>query len=318
MQPFKVRTNSIDHSIAAQKQAFSNGITWRSGSIQVVPEYSQYGLYIDNQMGMLRATTEEYFNLRPEPEISYEDFLKIGEEQQINNNMPDQNEIELKLIKEPKKTKNLTVGNVYKGVYIDDEETQVDHLKDAKYFFCVNDSGKEARYSIDLFGSAEDVVQKPVIKAPVAPPRPRDLSLDEILETINYNENFTTAVFVENGPRITILLFGYDAFSEDSSDISCGVSQLWELNNTFESIEARLIIPGADLQAKRQVFKEMLRARINNSDESGKFVVMSTQTSEKDVCIAVDELTEELGGCSVIGVNPNSRNEIKVWTIAKP
>lgn len=262
--------------------------------------------------------SDGFFHQRSEPEISHEEFLKIGEEQQINNNMPDQNEIELKLVKEPKKAKNLTVGNVYKGIYIDDEETQVDHLKDAKYFFCVNDSGKEARYSIDLFGSAEEVIQKPVVKAPVAPLRPRELSLDEILETINYNAESTTAVLVENGRRVRVLKFGYDAFCEDSSSISCGVSQLWDLNSTFDGIRDYLTIPGAPFQLRRQIFKEMLKARINNSDESGRFIIMSTQTSEENVCIAIDELVEELGGCSIVGVNPNSQNEIKVWTIAKP
>ena len=99
-----------------------------------------------------RNTTEAGFQRNPCTEVTVEQFLSCATKEEIQN-LNTQNEMEIILIcsKEPKKAKNLTIGNEYTGILIDSEGTQVDTVREAKYFLCNNNAGNEARYSIELF-----------------------------------------------------------------------------------------------------------------------------------------------------------------------
>jgi len=330
MQDYKIRIPNEEASRAVQQKAFELGYLWASGDTTIRYTYNaqlvigeEYGIYAPSQQVFdgLNSNSRVTF-----VDISVDDFLRIGEEQIINNNnMSQQTEIELELVKQPQKAKNLTVGKVYKGIYIDDEETQVDRVKDAKYFYCVNDSGAEARYLVDLFGPVSKKEARPVKEKatppppPQPPPQPRVYTIEEVIASLNVSEGSVAAILRENGQRIPILGRGYSSFSHNSSSISCGVFQIYGLNNAWDGLRNLLNIGNIEVTTdiKKAVYSAMLKAKMS-SIQSCKFLMMSTQTEREELCEAIDEVVEELGGVSIIGNNPNSGNEIKVWTITKP
>ena len=150
MQEYKIKIPDKEISRQVQEKAFELGYDWNFnegkhkivGSAEFLPNYLVKALTLNSNGNMYRT---DYFDESHYSEISYQDFLNI------NNIMPEQKEITLRLAKQPAKAKNLTVGNEYTGIYTDAENTQVDDIKDAKYFFCVNNNHGEARYAINLF-----------------------------------------------------------------------------------------------------------------------------------------------------------------------
>ena len=239
--------------------------------------------------------TESYFNSIDLPILTVAEILKLN-----NNNMPDQNEIELKLIKQPRKAKNLTVGNTYKGIFVNSEDNQVDSYDDAEYFLCTNNNNKEARYAIELFDKPEPPV--PVI------------TYAEVIRSLNVQEYDVTSSVLDE----IIVKLGRENLDHRDSPISCGIDEINCLEDLYADIQGQIHNNDFPFEFDYETFvKDLFKAIVEKAiDEcSAAFVLLSTMTSSQNICEWMDEIMEARGGISRDRVNPNSHNEIRLWVI---
>lgn len=324
---YKIRVNYLDTDLALkqntirniQEKLFSLGYRWVGNTLGRRPlmQENVYGYSIRTDMTFAMYMREETFNRSNQIEISLEDLMTSNQSIIINNQINQQNEnmeITLTLQSAPKKSKNLTVGKSYVGIFTDANDTQVDSRKDAKYFYCVNDSGNEARYLIGLFA-------EPAPARPASPPRPARPTFQEILDTIKvYN---TSVIYVFNGQNVQIFNEGYsDALNVDEVNCSCGIksvnglkdlmTQLRRIN--FSNVNLRELTGDQQIQLIDAIFKAIVLSTVEHL--SAKYFLFSNVTEDEDILQIMDELTEKTGGTSPEPArNPNSGNEIKAWIL---
>ena len=105
MQDYKIRIPNADISRQVQEKAFELGYTWFR---DVVAPFNFPIIYLYLINGRLNhGTTENFFIQQHYPEISYQDFLRLGEPT-INNTTTEEimsGEITLKCITAPQKAK---------------------------------------------------------------------------------------------------------------------------------------------------------------------------------------------------------------------
>ena len=217
------------------------------------------------------------------------------------------NEITLKCIKTPSKAKNIKEGDNYSGIYIDEEETQVDTYEEAVYFLCQNDRGVQARYNIDLFEKPE------VIK--------KTISLVGLLSYLHFTGS--SIKFVDGAYTHDICNDNGNLLKVTQSPNSCGiyliggqttqgVDELCDL--IFENIEDAYSelskIYNLDFYYDdfgNFIFKNYVEYKL--SIINAAFKIISTNEDSYAVglldsmdCIKTDYF-----------VNPNSHNNIKMW-----
>jgi len=301
MQDYKIVIPSDIISRQVQEKAFTLGYKWASDD-NIIRYTERRWLVIGNAWGIY-APDESVFNNAPGTLISYQDFLAIGEEINLNNNnMPDQNEIELKLIKQPRRAKNLTVGNTYKGIFVNSDDNQVDSYDDAEYFLCTNNNDKEARYAIELFDKQD-------LPAPV-------ITYAEVIGSLEVQENCVTSDIINED----IVNLGWENLNQCNSPISCGIDEIDCLEDLYADLQGQIAASEFPFAFDRETFvKDLFKAIVEKAiDEcSAAFVLLSTKTSSRNICNYVDEITESRGGVSRNRVNPNSHNEICLWVIDK-
>ena len=307
MENYKIRTPSPEISRLVQEKLFELGYRWSSQKKVVSYENDCFGIEIwSNRNFFYRPySMSNIFNTSVATEISYQDFLNLNTN---NNQLKEMDDISLKLAHSPKKAKNITVGSTYTGIYVDAEDTQVDKIEDAEYFLCVNDKGKEARYSIGLFEAP----------APVVPPR--RLTYEEVVSSLEIDEDLIVSFIDSDGSRETLIELNVDLQQEELS-ISCGVYQVYNLDSVARDVENQLAPIAQDnttfafnpADLKMEIIKLVVKRKINAINV--RFVILSTTTAQTQTVEALDSIVVEQGGVSVVGENPNSHNEIKVWTI---
>ena len=199
------------------------------------------------------------------------------------------------------KNYKLTQGKIYE--ILDEEDG---------YFLLVNDSNKTVRYYSDLFGDIEEAVEE------VAPPLPPARTEADVISSLNvtYNNNRCNVTYVDlNNETIN---FQTNTIGISSTDISCGIRQMYNINDVLSSIENNVNTDEDDLlELRKEIVKRVISLFIHNKRASTRWMVMSTNNNDtfEDYFEVFDSLAQTNLGWED---NPNSGNEIKLWVFNSP
>ena len=205
-----------------------------------------------------------------------------------------------KICTNPKNYK-LTQGKVYE--ILDEEDG---------YFLLVNDSNKTVRYYSDLFGDIEEAVEE------VAPPPPPARTEADVISSLNVtcgNSRCTVTYVDLNNQTVT---FQTSTIGISSTDISCGIRQMYGINNILSSIDNNVSTTDDDLlELKKEIVKRVISLLINRNRGNTRWMFMSTNNdvSYEDYFEVFDSLSQTNLGWEN---NPNSGNEIKLWVFNSP
>lgn len=308
MQDYKIRIPNADISRQVQEKAFELGYGRNRYLTNNPSDCNHMYLYTD-QSEPAWGTTVEHFRNHSNPEISYQDFLRLGEQPIINNTTTEimSGEVTLKCITAPQKAKNIIEGRDYTGILIDSDDSQVDTLREATHFRCVNNNGIEAKYKLALF-------------APIEPPSPPKITQQQFIDGLNILADRVSITF--HGDTLRVLDFGYNVLSDDGTTCSCGVHSSNGLDNLWDRLESdgiqnTSIIENYDADDLVDgIFKAIVLARVANVNAG--LVLFSTTEDSSLVCELMDWLAENQGGHGTdFLTNPNSGNQIKAWLIPK-
>lgn len=314
MQDYKIRIPNTEVSRQVQDKAIELG--W--GKNQYI--YDNLGeddgiflfLYQPSLSPPSWSRYEDYFNQHHNPEISYQDFLRLGEQSTINNKTTEiMSEITLKCITAPQKAKNITVDRDYTGILTDSDDTQVDTLREATHFRCVNNNGIEAKYRLSLFASIE----------PPTPPAPPKITQKELIDSLIVDQDEVLAVY--NGSRFTVVNLGLSDLNTSEVNCSCGIKSCDGLNSLMYSIYqtdwehiSEIVSDFNEVDFEKDLFKLIVKNKIDNYTVA--IILFSTTEDEEIVCNLMDSICDERNGWQTdFRRNPNSGNIIKAWLIPK-
>lgn len=318
---YKVRVNMNMSSMSIfQDKLLSSGYSWMgySGySTQKIVSAGTFGYYIYPQTKKFTQSFNEFrFNSHPNIEVDFETFMNSDSIENINttinNTISSQmSEITLKCITEPQKAKNITEGRDYTGILIDSDDTQVDSLREAKYFRCVNNNGIEAKYRLSLFASIE----------PSAAPAPPKITQQELIDSLIVDQDEVLAVY--NGSRFTVVNLGLSDLNISEVNCSCGIKSCEGLNSLMDSIYqtdwehiSEIVSDFNEGNFEMDLFKSIVKGKIDNYNVA--MVLFSTTENEEVVCNWMDSICDERNGWQTdVRRNPNSGNTIKAWLIPK-
>lgn len=200
--------------------------------------------------------------------------------------------IKITCVKEPKKAKNITVGNEY--------EFEGDNL-DSEFITIVNDKNEVAKYHTGLFKEVE--VKK----------TEDDFFNDLQFNTSKEGSDVNILVKTNNWKKRLYLEIGYTI-------ISCGVYQLSGISNIIYSLGKYIEIPSNyDIDTDEEFFKKLYKLvyrELFNRIPECRFIICST--NKEEFCNAdylYNFLDEHCDTSTDWEVNPNSDNEIKVWVL---
>jgi len=195
---------------------------------------------------------------------------------------------------------NLTVGENYTTLQDDDN---------AEIYLIRNDIGLERNYHSSLFRDEEEErVTPPQAEVAEAAPIVPDTD-EEIIATINVEEQVVS--FTIDGERYRYDFDGY--LSESSTEISCGIRQMSNINgitrNIVDSVPHR---PGLS----KAILKALITNFIAMDMEDCAIVIASTNTNADNFDLLASVL-DEMSETTLDRLNPNSDNDIRLWTIVK-
>jgi hypothetical protein len=174
--------------------------------------------------------------------------------------------------------------------------------EDGEYVLLINDNGRRQRYHKELFQEVE-----------VAAPEPEIVRTEATcIESLSFNDDGEVSYEEINGNLNTINI---DILQSSSTDISCGVYQIYNINTLIDQIEEGVNTEDDDLiTLKQTIFKTTLENRINGINCA--FVILSTNIDNQyeDYYNTLNEMSEVRTESKR---NPNSGNQIVVWTIPK-
>ena len=321
MDNYKIRIPNREVSERVQTKAFGLGYSWIYNSFSFV-NFSLSGIFVyeNGKISANSASIGDYFENHKNTEISYQDFLKLGEQSEeskdqqqelINNQIQQQmSEIKLKCIKQPQRAKNITEGKEYNGIFINSDDTQVDSIEDAEYFQCVNNSGTEAKYRISLF-------------EPLAPIAPAKLTMDQAIGLLKVTAEDVILEF--NGNDIIFGYCGIYGLAVSGVNCSCGISSTSGIDLLFEKINHESVKLNDDLFNAIEnynstlfidaIFKAVIKSSFERTPQA--FVLFSTTESQDQICRLMDEIYyESEDSIKTNSVNnPNSGNLIRAWLI---
>ena len=205
-----------------------------------------------------------------------------------------------KICTNPKNYK-LTQGKVYE--ILDEEDG---------YYLLVNDSNKTVRYYSDLFGDIEEAVEE------VAPPPPPARTEADVISSLNvsYDNNRCNVFYVDlNNETVA---FQTNIIGISTTNISCGVHQMHNINNVLSSIENNVNTDEDDLlELRKEIVKRVTSLFIRYHRGNSRWMLMSTNNdvSYEDYFEVFDSLAQTNLGWEN---NPNSENEIKLWVFNSP
>ena len=205
-----------------------------------------------------------------------------------------------KICTNPKNYK-LTQGKVYE--ILDEEDG---------YFLLVNDSNKTVRYYSDLFDDVEEAVEE------VAPPPPPARTEADVISSLNVTCNGLrcTVTYVDlNNQSVG---FQTNALEIAATDISCGIRQMYGINNILLSIDIDVSTADDDLlELKKEIVKRVISSLIRYNRGNTRWMLMSTNNDViyEDYFEVFDSLAQTNLGWEN---NPNSGSEIKLWVFNSP
>ena len=199
------------------------------------------------------------------------------------------------------KNYKLTQGKVYE--ILDEEDG---------YYLLVNDSNKTVRYCSDLFGDIEETVEE------VAPPPPPARTEADVISSLNvtFIASRCTVTYVDlNNQTVT---FQTNTIVISSTDISCGIRQMYGINNILSSIDNNVNTDEDDLlELRKEIVKRVISLLINRNKGNTRWMLMSTNNNDifEDYFDVFDSLAQTNLGWEN---NPNSGNDIKLWVFNSP
>lgn len=205
-----------------------------------------------------------------------------------------------KICTNPKNYK-LTQGKVYE--ILDKEDG---------YFLLVNDSNKTVRYYSDLFGDVEEAVEE------VAPPPPPARTEADVVSSLNVtcNDQRCTVTYVDlNNQSVT---FQTDTIGISVTEISCGIRQMYGINDILSSIYDNVNTDEDDLlELRKEIVKRVISLLIRYNRGNTRWMLMSTNYDDafEDYFEVIDSLAQTNLGWEN---NPNSGNDIKLWVFNSP
>jgi len=306
MQAYKIRIPNPQISEAVQRKAFKLGCLWASGDN--TPLYLNTGidwlLIFSNNSLQWRSNNQMELSIRRQhTEISYQDFLRLGEPEVITQTPIIMSEIKLKCSKAPQRAKNITVGKEYAGILVNSDDTQVDRWEDAEYFQCVNNSAVEAKYRLSLFDAPE-------------PPAPQFPTWEEIVANISVNSD-DEVVMEFNGDEVVI--FNNESLEVNDGLSCCGLNEINGIQSLHYSIDGNcqfdLLQDATNQQRlKNLVFKTLVNHAIE--ENSGAFRIFSLESGYNGIDTLMQEVMNERGGIQTeYRRSSSSSNNIKVFVI---
>ena len=205
-----------------------------------------------------------------------------------------------KICTNPKNYK-LTQGKVYE--ILDEEDG---------YYLLVNDSNKTVRYYSDLFGDVEEAVEE------VAPPPPPARTEADVISSLNVTcaGQRCTVTYVDlNNQTVN---FQTNIIGISSTNISCGIHQMHNINDVLSSIENNVNTDEDDLlELRKEIVKRVTSLFIRYHRGNSRWMLMSTNNNDtfEDYFEVFDSLAQTNLGWEN---NPNSGNEIKLWVFNSP
>ena len=174
--------------------------------------------------------------------------------------------------------------------------------EDGDFYLVVNDNGKNVRYYRDLFEDVQIAVQPPVI------PEPPRRTEQDCINSININNGLIRYTDINNNNVSFEWNYGYSG-----TDISCGIAQLYRIDDLMNLILNHVDTNDNDFEDLiKELFVKTLKSVIGTREN--RFVLIST--AYNDEC---EDFYHYLSNLSHVETewlnNPNSGNEIKMWTI---
>ena len=206
-----------------------------------------------------------------------------------------------KICTNPKNYK-LTQGKIYE--ILDEEDG---------YFLLVNDSNKTVRYYSDLFGDVEEAVEE--VAPPPPPPARTEADVISSLNVTCTGQRCTVTYVDLNNQTVN---FQTNTIGISSTDISCGIRQMYNINNVLSSIENNVNTDEDDLlELRKEIVKRVTSLFIRYHRDNSRWMLMSTNNdvSYEDYFEVFDSLAQTNLGWEN---NPNSGNEIKLWVFNSP
>lgn len=179
------------------------------------------------------------------------------------------------------------------------------------YFLLVNDSNKTVRYYSDLFDDVEEA-------QPVAPPPPPARTEADVISslTVTYGHDRCIVNYVDLNNQV--INFTTATVGTSSTNISCGIYQLHNINAIMESIDENVDTDEEDLlELRKEIVKKVISLFIRNKRGNTRWMMMSTNNDSnfEDYFEVFDSLAQTNLGWEN---NPNSGNEIKLWVFNSP
>lgn len=200
-----------------------------------------------------------------------------------------------KICTNPKNYK-LTQGKVYE--ILDEEDG---------YFLLVNDSNKTVRYYSDLFVDVEEAVEE------VAPPPPPARTEEDVISSLNVTCGGSRCNVTYVDLNNQTVNFNTASIGISVSDISCGIRQMFNINDVLSNINNSVNTSDDDLlELRKEIVKRVISLFIRNKRGNTRWILMSTNYDDsfEDYFDVIDSLTQiNLGWEN----NPNSGNDIKLW-----
>jgi len=311
MQDYKIRIPNQNIARQVQDKAIELGYSKNEYLYDNVTDVA--ALYVlwnrigwSTELGMSGRFFEDY--RQGTIEISYQDFLRLGE-QTINNTIIEEimsGEITLKCITVPQKAKNITVDRDYTGILIDSDDSQVDTLREATHFRCVNNNGIEAKYKLALFTTI----------APPAPPRPQFPTWEQIESGIYVNDN--NEVILDFNDE-EYLIYDNEALEINTGTLCCGLNEIGGIQSLHNNIDRNCKFDLLEDRTNQQRLKDLVfKTLVNDSIEenSGAFRIFTLVSGHDAIDTLMQEVLTERGGVQTeYRRSTSSSNNIKVFVI---
>lgn len=194
----------------------------------------------------------------------------------------------------------LTVGQAYDLV----KET-------SDYFYVVNDGGTTAKYVRELFQRgpgrvANAPAPQPAVARPVVPPPPPRRTSRNVIASMRGTVGSVTFNDINNRTVIFNNPFDYE-----STEISCGVSQVSGLNTLLSRIDTSFNDEDDYLEEKKALLRIALTNFLIERNGVAMYLLSTNLNGQEPELIAV--MDEVAGVASEVKRNPNSGNNIKTW-----
>ncbi len=180
------------------------------------------------------------------------------------------------------------------------------------YYLLVNDSNKTVRYYSDLFEDVEEAVEE------VAPPPPPARTEADVISSLNVTCSGSRCNVSYVDLNNQTVSFQTNTVGISSTNISCGIRQMYNINDVLLSIENNVSTEDDDLlELRKEIVKRVTSLFINHNRGNSRWMLMSTNNDSvfEDYFEVFDSLAQTNLGWEN---NPNSGNEIKLWVFNSP